>query len=167
MLEGELLRRKAIADLEAERGAERKRRDMAIKAQKETQKANEYLKQIKAEDMLRQQQEEEKIKAPHGADFNMRFELSGLRGPEREDATASEAEGRGGLPIEAGLLHLFSSCSRAWWFEGGPKCDDRRAGVYFLRPQGRACEAKRLAEMMNNEEARVEGEVQKKQESCV
>ena len=47
MLEGELLRRKAIEDLEAERGAERKRRDMAIKAQKETQKANEYLKQIK------------------------------------------------------------------------------------------------------------------------
>ena len=39
MLEGELLRRKALEDLEAERQAEAKRRDMAVKAQKETQKA--------------------------------------------------------------------------------------------------------------------------------
>jgi len=61
MLEGELLRRKAIEDLESEKQAERKRRDTAIKALSETQKANEYLKQIKAEDMLRQQREEEKI----------------------------------------------------------------------------------------------------------
>ncbi|CAJ1432948.1 unnamed protein product, partial [Effrenium voratum] len=61
MLEGELLRRKALEDLEAEREAEQKRRGMAVKAQKETQKANAYLKQIKAEDMLRQQKEEEKI----------------------------------------------------------------------------------------------------------
>lgn len=61
MLEGELLRRKALEDLESERQAEAKRRDMAVKAQKETQKANVYLKQIKAEDMLRQQKEEEKI----------------------------------------------------------------------------------------------------------
>jgi len=61
MLEGELLRRKAIEDLEAERKAERKRRGMAVQALAETQKANEYLKQIKAEDMLRQQREEEKV----------------------------------------------------------------------------------------------------------
>merc|ERR1712151_468476 len=61
MLEGELLRRKAIEDLESEKQAERKRRDTAIKALSETQKANEYLKQIKAEDMLRQHREEEKI----------------------------------------------------------------------------------------------------------
>merc|ERR1719359_1020150 len=61
MLEGELLRRKAIEDLEAERKAERKRRGMAVQALAETQKANEYLKQIKAEDLLRQQREEEKV----------------------------------------------------------------------------------------------------------
>jgi len=61
MLEGELLRRKAIEDLEAERKAERKRRGMAVQALSETQKANEYLKQIKAEDHLRQQREEEKV----------------------------------------------------------------------------------------------------------
>merc|ERR1712187_910554 len=61
MLEGELLRRKAIEDLEAEKQAERKRRDTAVRALAETQKANEYLKSIKAEDMLRQHREEEKI----------------------------------------------------------------------------------------------------------
>jgi len=61
MLEGELLRRKAVEDLDAERGAEQKRRNAAIVALQETQKANEYLKQIKAEDDLRQQREEEKI----------------------------------------------------------------------------------------------------------
>jgi len=61
MLEGELLRRKAIEDLEAERKAERKRRGMAVQALAETQKANDYLKQIRAEDSLRQQREEEKV----------------------------------------------------------------------------------------------------------
>jgi len=63
MLEGELLRRKAIEDLESERKAERKRRGMAVQALSETQKANDYLKQIKAEDYLRQQREEEKVQA--------------------------------------------------------------------------------------------------------
>merc|ERR1719316_378605 len=61
MLEGELLRRKAIEDLEAEKQAERKRRDTAVRALAETQKANEYLKQIKQEDLLRQNREEQKI----------------------------------------------------------------------------------------------------------
>lgn len=61
MLEGELLRRKALEDLEAERGSEGRRREMAIVALRETQKANEYLKQVKAEDLLRMQREEEKI----------------------------------------------------------------------------------------------------------
>jgi len=60
-LEGELLRRKAIEDLEAEKSAEHKRRNTAVGALAETQKANEYLKQIKAEDQLRQLREEEKI----------------------------------------------------------------------------------------------------------
>merc|ERR1719350_1641349 len=61
MLEGELLRRKAIEDLDGERNAEKRRREQAVRAMEETQKANEYLKQIKAEDMLRQQREEDKI----------------------------------------------------------------------------------------------------------
>lgn len=61
MLEGELLRRKALEDLEMEKAGEGRRREQAITALRETQKANEYLKQIKAEDMLRQQREEEKI----------------------------------------------------------------------------------------------------------
>merc|ERR1712151_986710 len=62
MLEGELLRRKALEDMEAEKGAERKRRAMAVKAVHDTAQANEYLKQIKVEDLLREQREEEKIK---------------------------------------------------------------------------------------------------------
>merc|ERR1712187_784619 len=50
-----------MGDLEAEKQAERKRRDTAVRALAETQKANEYLKSIKAEDSLRQVREEEKI----------------------------------------------------------------------------------------------------------
>jgi len=61
MLEGELLRRKAIEDLETERVSDKKRRGMAVQSLVETQKANEYLKQIKSEDVLRQQRECEKI----------------------------------------------------------------------------------------------------------
>lgn len=122
MLEGELLRRKAIEDLEAERGAERKRRDMAVKAQKETQKANEYLKQIKAEDMLRQQQEEQKIQ-----DYaNRKEKMLQLRKQKEEEVFQSKQAARNAM-IDA--------------------------------------QAKRLAEMQNNEEARVEGEVKKKEEN--
>jgi hypothetical protein len=61
ILEGELLRKKAREDLESERTNERKRRAQAAQALVETQKANEYLKEIKAEDLLRQQREEDKI----------------------------------------------------------------------------------------------------------
>merc|ERR1719428_386400 len=61
MLEGELLRRKAAEDLEAEKAAEKKRRAQAVKAVQDTARANEYLKQIKAEDALREQREEDKI----------------------------------------------------------------------------------------------------------
>ncbi|CAL1132646.1 unnamed protein product [Cladocopium goreaui] len=122
MLEGELLRRKAIEDLEAERGAEKKRRDMAVKAQKETQKANEYLKQIKAEDMLRQQQEEEKIE-----EYAKRKEkMLQLRKQKEEEVFQSKQAARNAM-IDA--------------------------------------QAKRLAEMQNNEEARVEGEVKRKEEN--
>eukprot|EP00913_Durusdinium_trenchii_P031777 g29761.t1 len=124
MLEGELLRRKAIEDLEAERGAERKRRDMAVKAQKETQKANEYLKQIKAEDMLRQQQEEQKIQDSDYA--NRKEKMLQLRKQKEEEVFQSKQAARNAM-IDA--------------------------------------QAKRLAEMQNNEEARVEGEVKKKEEN--
>lgn len=61
MLEGELLRRKAMEDLEGERAAEGKRRQLAVQAVEDTKKANEYLKQIKAEDMLRLEREDQKI----------------------------------------------------------------------------------------------------------
>merc|ERR1719456_1345192 len=49
ILEGEMLRNKAVEDMEQERVAERKRRAQAAQALVETQKANTYLKQIKAE----------------------------------------------------------------------------------------------------------------------
>jgi len=61
MIEGELLRRKALEDIEEEKKAEGRRRKQAMKAVEETSKANDYLKQIKAEDLLRQAKEEEKI----------------------------------------------------------------------------------------------------------
>jgi len=62
ILEGEMLRAKASEDLKAERLAEKKRRGQAVQALVETQKANAYLKQIRAEDELREQREEEKIR---------------------------------------------------------------------------------------------------------
>jgi len=61
IMEGEMLRNKAVEDMEQERVAERKRRAQAAQALVETQKANTYLKQIRAEDLLRQTREEEKI----------------------------------------------------------------------------------------------------------
>ncbi|OLP89667.1 Coiled-coil domain-containing protein 173 [Symbiodinium microadriaticum] len=120
MLEGELLRRKAIEDLEAERAAEKKRREMAIKAQKETQKANSYLKQIKAEDMLRQQKEEEKIQ-----EYAQRKEkMLQLRKQKEEEVFQQKQAARNAM-IDA--------------------------------------QAKRLAEMQNSEDARVEGQVKQKE----
>jgi len=61
MLEGELLRRKGVEDLANEKVDEKKRREQAVRAVEETQKANEFMKQIKAEEILKQQQEEDKI----------------------------------------------------------------------------------------------------------
>ncbi|CAE7476600.1 SPCS1 [Symbiodinium natans] len=120
MLEGELLRRKAIEDLEAERSAEKRRREMAIKAQKETQKANSYLKQIKAEDMLRQQKEEEKIQ-----EYAQRKEkMLQLRKQKEEEVFQQKQAARNAM-IDA--------------------------------------QAKRLAEMQSNEDARVEGQVKQKE----
>jgi hypothetical protein len=62
ILEGEMLRQKAAEDLRGERLAEKKRRQQAVQALAETQKANAYLKQLRAEDELREQREEEKIR---------------------------------------------------------------------------------------------------------
>jgi hypothetical protein len=62
ILEGEMLRQKAAEDLRGERLAEKKRRQQAVQALAETQKANSYLKQLRAEDELREQREEEKIR---------------------------------------------------------------------------------------------------------
>jgi hypothetical protein len=62
VLEGEMLRQKAAEDLRAERLAEKKRRQQAVQALAETQKANAYLKQLRAEDEMREQREEEKIR---------------------------------------------------------------------------------------------------------
>merc|ERR1719313_2160556 len=120
MLEGELLRRKAIEDLEAERKAERKRRGMAVQALAETQKANEYLKQIKAEDQLRQQREEEKVQ-----EYATRKEkLLELR-KQKEDEVFQQKQATRNAMIEA--------------------------------------QAKRLAEMQSNEDARIENQVKAKE----
>merc|ERR1719201_842518 len=106
MLEGELLRRKAIEDLEAERKAERKRRGMAVQALAETQKANEYLKQIKAEDALRQQREEEKIQG-----YAQRKEkLLELR-KQKEDEVFQQKQASRNAMIEAQARRLAEMAS--------------------------------------------------------
>jgi len=101
MLEGELLRRKAIEDLEAERKAEQKRCSTAVQASAATQQANEYLKQIKAEDLLRQQREEEHIEA-----FSKRKEkLLELRKKKEEEVFQSKQDARNQM-IEAQARNL-------------------------------------------------------------
>jgi len=122
MLEGELLRRKAIEDLEGERGAERRRRGQAVKAMEETQKANEYLKQIKAEDMLRQQREEEKIQ-----EYAVRKEKMLQLRKAKEDE-----------------VFQLKQAQRNAMIDG---------------------QAKRLAEMQNDEDERVEKQVAEKEAS--
>merc|ERR1719161_2863792 len=106
MLEGELLRRKAVEDLEAERKAERKRRGMAVQALSETQKANEYLKQIKAEDALRQQREEEEIQG-----YAQRKEkLLELR-KQKEDEVFQQKQASRNAMIEAQARRLAEMAS--------------------------------------------------------
>lgn len=120
MLEGELLRRKALEDLETERISEAKRRENAVKALRETQKANDYLKQIKAEDMLKQQMEEQKIQ-----DYAARKEkMLQLRKQKEEEVFQQKQAARNAM-IDA--------------------------------------QAKRLMELQNNEDARVEGQVKQKE----
>jgi len=121
MLEGELLRRKALEDLDAERQAERKRRGMAVKAQQETQKANEYLKQIKAEDMLREQREEGKIQ-----EYAQRKEKMLHLRKQKEDEVFHQKQAARNAMIEA--------------------------------------QAKRLAGMQNDDEERIDRQVQEKEQ---
>jgi len=122
MLEGELLRRKAIEDLEGERNAEHGRRTQAVNAMQETQKANEYLKQIKAEDALRQQREEEKIQ-----EYSVRKEKMLHLRKAKEEEVFQEKQAQRNLMIDA--------------------------------------QSKRLSEMQNDEEERVEKQVAEKEAS--
>merc|ERR1712151_722378 len=122
MLEGELLRRKAIEDLHGERSAEKKKRDIAIKAMDETMKANEYLKQIKAEDMLRQQKEDGKIQ-----DYAKRKERMLMLRKQKEEEVFQQKQAARNAMIEA--------------------------------------QAQRLAELQDNEDARVESQVKEKEAS--
>jgi len=122
MLEGELLRRKALEDLEGERNAEKGRRDQAVRAVTETMQANEYLKQIKAEEMLRQQREEEKIQ-----EYAKRKEkMLQLRKKKEEEVFQQKQQARAAM-IEA--------------------------------------QAQRLANMQNDEDERVDRQVQEKEAS--
>jgi hypothetical protein len=61
MLEGELLKRKAVEDLASEKAIEQRKRQQAMESVKQTQQANVYLKQLKAEEVLKEQRLEEKI----------------------------------------------------------------------------------------------------------
>merc|ERR1712151_1182278 len=122
MLEGELLRRKAVEDLHGERAAERKKRDIAVKAMAETMKANEYLKQIKAEDTLRQQREDQKIQ-----DYAKRKERMLMLRKQKEEEVFQQKQAARNAMIEA--------------------------------------QAQRLAELQDNEDARVESQVKEKEAS--
>lgn len=62
ILEGELIRKKAAEDAEAERLAEMARKQQKIVALVETQTANQYLKKVKEEDLKRAAREQAKIK---------------------------------------------------------------------------------------------------------
>jgi len=101
MLEGELLRRKAIEDLEAERQAQTRKRGAAIRALEETQKANDYLKQIKTEDSLRQLREEEKI-----AEYAERKERLLMLRRHKEDEVFHQKQATRNAIIEAQAKRL-------------------------------------------------------------
>eukprot|EP00744_Colponema_vietnamica_P001245 GILI01002087.1.p1 GENE.GILI01002087.1~~GILI01002087.1.p1 ORF type:complete len:468 (+),score=158.10 GILI01002087.1:169-1572(+) len=59
--EGELIKRKVIEDIEAEKRKEQARRERAKQAQMDTMKANEVLKKIKEKEQVRIQREEDMI----------------------------------------------------------------------------------------------------------
>jgi len=96
MLEGELLRRKALEDLAAERDAERGRRGQAIKALHETNQANDYLKQVKTEELLRSQRENEKIQ-----EYAMRKEKILQLRKRKEDEVFQQKQQARNATIEA------------------------------------------------------------------
>ncbi|CAK0843138.1 unnamed protein product, partial [Prorocentrum cordatum] len=81
MLEGELLKRKAAQDFASEKEIEVKRREQAVQAVSQTQQANQYLKQLKAEETLKEKREEQKIE-----EFAMRKEkMLALRKKKEEE----------------------------------------------------------------------------------
>lgn len=81
MLEGELLKRKAAQDFAAEKAVGVKRREQAVQAIRQTEHANQYLKQLKAEEALKEKKEEQKI-----VDFAMRKEkMLALRKKKEEE----------------------------------------------------------------------------------
>jgi len=121
MLEGELLRKKALEDLVAERDAERGRRAQAIKALQETSQANDYLKQVKTQELLRSQNEDEKIQ-----EYAMRKEKMLQLRKRKEDEVFQHKQKARNAMIEA--------------------------------------QAQRLANLQDHEAARVEQQVQQKQE---
>lgn len=59
-IEGQLMKKKAKEDIEAEKKAEMARRQRAIEAQSETKKANEYLQELKRQEAQRLVEEEKR-----------------------------------------------------------------------------------------------------------
>lgn len=59
-IEGQLMKKKAKEDIEAEKKAEMARRQKTIEAQNETKKANEYLQELKRQEQARLAEEERK-----------------------------------------------------------------------------------------------------------
>ncbi len=62
LMEGEILRKKGLEDLEHERAAYRKRREMAQQALVETRKANDYLRELKKAEIINEKIEADKIR---------------------------------------------------------------------------------------------------------
>jgi len=107
MLEGELLRKKALEDLIAERDAERGRRAQAIKALQETEQANDYLKQVKAQELVRSQHEDEKIQ-----EYAMRKEkMLQLRKRKEDEVFQQKQQGRNAM-VEAQAKRLAAMQDR-------------------------------------------------------
>ena len=59
-IEGQLMKKKAKEDIEAEKKNELLRRQKAVEAQNETKKANEYLLELKRQELARQAEEEKR-----------------------------------------------------------------------------------------------------------
>eukprot|EP00929_Paragymnodinium_shiwhaense_P021063 TRINITY_DN13843_c0_g1_i1.p1 TRINITY_DN13843_c0_g1~~TRINITY_DN13843_c0_g1_i1.p1 ORF type:complete len:471 (-),score=205.12 TRINITY_DN13843_c0_g1_i1:121-1533(-) len=149
MLEGELLRRKAIEDLESERQADKKRRDTAVRALSETQKANEYLKQIKQEEVLRQSREEEKI-AEYAARKEKMLQLR--KNKEDEVFQAKQAARNAMIAAQAERLAALQSDEDAR-LENQTK--DKEASDERKRLEKEATRRRFEAEMLKSREAQI------------